>query len=95
MSRSTVGWLIDTVHPTEANRFLWSYSGLHLLQIDGIETESPQLHVQGVIKTAQSNGPAAIPPYFVPDRSVLHGDSVFAIQGDTIFSNLWSNIDVN
>ena len=70
----------------------WSYSGLHLLEVQGVGSESPQLHFQGVIRTAEAGG---VPPSTEPTRGVLHGESVFAVSGDRVVSSLWENVDGN
>jgi uncharacterized secreted protein with C-terminal beta-propeller domain len=73
-------------------RPVWSYSGLHLLEIEGIESGSPQLRFKGAIKTAISSGPSDFPRYVGPQRGVMHDDSVFAVVGADIVSSLWDNI---
>jgi uncharacterized secreted protein with C-terminal beta-propeller domain len=67
----------------------WKYSGLHLFEVTASAT--PQLHFQGVLKTEQV-GPAVVPSFGVPNRGILHGESVFAIQGLTTASSLWQNV---
>jgi len=47
---------------------------------------------QGVIKTEALSDATPRPSFAVPNRGVLHGDSVFAIQGDRILSSLWENL---
>jgi hypothetical protein len=66
----------------------WSYSGLHLLEVYGAGSGSPQLYFQGMIKTAEAGGA----PYPAsPTRGVMHGDSVFAITGGQVLSSLWED----
>ena len=84
--------VFDTAHPTEPGRFNWTYSGLHVLEVAASETGAPQLHFQGVIKTEERSDATPSPSFAVPNRAVLHGDSVFAIQGDRILSSLWENL---
>jgi hypothetical protein len=67
----------------------WKYSGLHLFEVNAGAT--PQLHFQGVLKTEQV-GPTVIPSFGNPSRGILHGESVFAIQGLTTASSLWQNV---
>jgi hypothetical protein len=79
-------------HPTEAGQFTWTYSGLHMLEVTGLESGAPQLHLQGVIKTDE---PTSIPmnaPYVWPNRVALHGDGVFAVSGNRFFSSLWQEL---
>jgi uncharacterized secreted protein with C-terminal beta-propeller domain len=67
----------------------WKYSGLHLFEVTAGAT--PQLHFQGVVKTAEL-GSAVVPSFSGPDRGILHGESVFAIQGPATASSLWHNV---
>jgi hypothetical protein len=80
-----------TASATEPNRFTWTYSGLHVLEVAAGENAAPQLRFQGAIKT-ESGSETPTPSFAVPNRGVLHGDSVFAIQGDRILSSLWENL---
>jgi hypothetical protein len=82
----------DTPHPTQAGQFTWTYSGLHLLEVTGLESGAPQLHFQGVIKTDEPVGIATSAPYVWPNRVALHGDGVFAVSGDRFFSSLWREL---
>lgn len=61
----------------------WKYSGLHLLEVSA--GAAPQLQFHGVVKTQEVGG---------PNRGVLHGESVFAIQGGHITSSLWNDIQL-
>lgn len=73
------------------NLYQWAYSGMHLLQIDGLGGETPQLSLAGVIRTAEPDGslPNQYPPQAVPDRTILHDDSVFVVSGDTLMGRSW------
>lgn len=84
--------VFDTADPIDANRFLWTYSGLHLLEISGLETAAPQLRFQGVIRTDEPST-VPYPTRVVPDRSVMHDDAVFAIHGESILSSLWQSVE--
>lgn len=77
-----------------ANAFDWTYSGSHLLEIQGLNGGTPQLEFKGVIKTAESDGtqPFPAPPYVVPRRTVMHDDAVFVVNGDTFIGSLWSDL---
>jgi hypothetical protein len=82
----------DTPRANDATRFDWTYTGLHLLEVTGVETEAPQLRFQGVIKTDQPTPSMPSPRYATPERGVLHDDAVFAIHGDRFLSGLWQNL---
>jgi beta propeller domain-containing protein len=69
----------------------WTYSGLHVLEVSGIERAAPQLKLQGVIKTAE-RGSSTIAPYVYSRRAVLHDDAVFAVHGDQILSQRWQEL---
>jgi len=80
-----------TPHPIQTNRFLWTYSGVHLLEVDaGVAT--PTLRYQGVIKTEESSDPSSYPRYAFPRRNVLHGDSVFGVHGDGFIASKWDAV---
>ena len=83
--------VFDTPNPGDPSRFLWSYSGWHLLEVTGIGSDAAHLDFHGVIKTAVA-GNASYPPYVTPNRSVMHDDSVFVIHGDSIASSLWRSV---
>ncbi|HYM34122.1 MAG TPA: beta-propeller domain-containing protein, partial [Steroidobacteraceae bacterium] len=78
----------DTPMPTVPNSYSYTFSGLHLFEIDGLEGNAPQLQFHGVL-TAQT---AASRSFASPIRSVLHDDSVFYIFGDKNISSLWQNV---
>lgn len=84
--------VVENAEVGGTSRLVWSYSGLHLLEVAGIESGSPTLHFQGVIKTQEPDSTTLFPSFAVPDRGVLHDDSVFAIHGDRIRSSLWGDI---
>ncbi len=81
----------DTPDPTDPSRFHWTYAGLHVFEVADIETGTPQLRFQGVIKTAQ-RGNQSPSVFYSSTRGVLHDDSVFAVQGDRVLSSLWQNL---
>lgn len=70
----------------------WQYSGTHLLQIDGIGSDSPQLSFAGVIKTDEPDSSHNYPRMDVPNRSVLHDDSVFVVNGNALIGSLWNQL---
>jgi hypothetical protein len=75
--------------PSTPGNTAWRYSGLHLLAVQGVSSELPQLHFQGVIKTAEAG---STPYSTAAARGVLHGESVFAVAGDRVVSSLWENV---
>jgi hypothetical protein len=80
----------DKPDPNDADRLLWSYSALHLFEISDIGG-SPQLNFRGVLQTAEP-GSTSYPPTELPNRSVLHDDSVFAIRGERILGKSWADL---
>jgi uncharacterized secreted protein with C-terminal beta-propeller domain len=84
--------VFETPDPTNTGRFSWTYSGLHLLEVRNASSGSPLLHFQGAIRTAEPSNEVNYPPHAVPERGVLHNDSVFAIYGDEVRSRLWQEI---
>jgi len=78
--------------PLSNQGYAWTYSGLHLFEITGLEVDAPQFHFQGVI-TAEDAAHGSR-TFFDPVRSVLHDDSVFYVYGDQNLSSLWQNITV-
>jgi hypothetical protein len=66
-----------------------SYSGLHLLEITG-QSASPQLNLRGVIKTDERTGGLA--KSSIGMRGILHGDSVFVVQGEQVVGRRWDEL---
>jgi uncharacterized secreted protein with C-terminal beta-propeller domain len=77
--------------PLDVYETAWKYSGLHMLEVAGTDTASPQLHFQGVIKTGES-GNTPYPPARYPKRAILHDDAVFAVHGDLYLSARWQDL---
>jgi hypothetical protein len=75
-----------TSDPSEPQRFLWSYSAQHLLEIDGPRRE---LKFHGLIKTGEPDSQTSWPGSVTPNRSVIHDDSVFIVYGDSLIGSLW------
>jgi hypothetical protein len=71
--------------------FGWNYSGLHVLEVAGTDSATPQLRFQGVIKTGES-GNTPYPPARYPERGVLHDDAVFGVHGDQYLSSRWEDL---
>jgi hypothetical protein len=84
--------VFDTPNPARPERPLWSYSGSHLLEIQGIGSATPQLTFKGVMKTAEPGNGGPLPPFVVPNRAVLHDDSVFVISGERLIGTLWDTV---
>ncbi|HKR36553.1 MAG TPA: beta-propeller domain-containing protein [Steroidobacteraceae bacterium] len=74
--------------------FDWTYSGSHLLEVDGIGGSAPQLAFKGVITTAEpaATDPFPSPPYVVPRRAVMHDDAVFVVDGATLIGRQWDGV---
>ena len=72
--------------------FGWSYSGLHLFEIDTVAghiVRRGEMRVEEYEPTPDGSG--AWPRVFDGDRSVMSGDAVFFVHGDDIYTSLWSN----
>jgi hypothetical protein len=82
--------VFDTPH---ANGFRWTYSGIHLLEIDDVSGATPQLRLAGVIKTDEPGSSNSYPSHTAPNRTVLHDESVFVVNGDTLIGSLWDRLD--
>jgi len=80
-----------TPHPTQAGRFVWTYSGVHLLEVDAT-TAVPTLRYQGAIKTEESSDPSNYPRFAFPRRNVIHGESVFGVHGDSFIASRWNTV---
>ena len=77
--------VFDTPRPGAPELFEWTYSGSHLLEINGLGSSAPQLSFKGVIKTAEPGGaPFPFPAYTVPRRVVMHDDAVFVVDGASL-----------
>ncbi len=73
--------------------FGWTYSGSHLLEVEGLGGSAPQLNFKGVIKTAEPGGaPNPFPAFTVPRRAVMHDDAVFVVDGATVTGTLWDGV---
>ncbi|HKE94152.1 MAG TPA: beta-propeller domain-containing protein [Povalibacter sp.] len=81
--------VFETPYPGAADQFKWTYSGAHLLEVTA--DAAPQLRFHGVIKTAEADGTVPYAPYVTPQRSVLHDDSVFVVDGDRVLSAKWTS----
>jgi uncharacterized secreted protein with C-terminal beta-propeller domain len=70
----------------------WKYSGEHLFELSGLDSTTPELHFQGVIKTAEAQSDTDFPPFLRPNRVVLDGNGVFVMAGEQLISSLWQNV---
>jgi hypothetical protein len=82
--------VFDTPHDTG---YRWTYSGIHLLEIDDVTGATPHLSLAGVIRTDEPASSKPYPGYAVPNRAVLHEQSVFVVNGDTLIGSVWSTFD--
>ena len=85
--RTTPG---TSVHPWTF--FGWSYSGLHLFEVDTAEGKilrRGEMRVEEYEPTPGSGG--EWPLIYGDDRSVLAGDAIFYVHGDDVYTSLWSN----
>jgi hypothetical protein len=71
------------------NGFKWTYSGIHLLEIADVTSATPRLSLAGVIETDEPDSAKPYPGLAVPNRTVLHDESVFVVNGDTLIGSLW------
>ncbi len=93
--RVRIGLPIDVFDTprAEPGSFGWSYSGSHLLEIDGFASNTPQLTFKGVIKTEEPGGASfPLPAYTVPRRAVMHDDAVFVVDGASLTGTLWNDV---
>lgn len=61
-----------TTDPLDSRRFLWTYSGLHLFDISGVDAGEPQLRFNSLTRADEPGSPRASPPVVIPNRSILH-----------------------
>ena len=72
-------------------RPIWRNSGLHLFELQGIDSPaSVTLRQQGELRTS-SVGSGEPPYYYSQRRSVLHDDAVYFINSKGIWSAFWSS----
>jgi hypothetical protein len=83
---------INVYDRPDSSTYRWRYSGMHMLQVDGLGGQTPQLSLAGVIKTAEPDGTHFYPPHAPPNRAVLHDDSVFVVSGDALIGSLWDRL---
>ncbi len=84
--------VFETPNPNSAGAFSWTYSGLHLLEVQNASGGSPRLHFQGVIRTNEPSNGASAPPFITPKRGVLHDDSVFSVYGAEVSGRMWQDL---
>jgi hypothetical protein len=85
-----IGLPID-VYTKSGDQYRWDYSGFHFLEVSSVGG-SPQLHVEGVLKTEESSSPESYPSYVVPRRVIMHGDAVYGVHGGVYVSSVWDHV---
>lgn len=68
----------------------WSYSGLHLLEVDTLAGRILRRGEMRVEEYKPTSG-RSWPLIYDDDRSVLAGDAVFYVHGDDVYTSLWSS----
>jgi hypothetical protein len=91
--RVRIGLPIDVFSYANGN-YVWHYSGFHLLEIAKAEGE-PRLKFHGVLKTEESSDPAEHAPYVMPRRVIMHGNTVYGVNGELYTSQFWNAIPPN
>jgi hypothetical protein len=91
--RLRIGLPIDVFSYANGN-YSWDYSGFHLLEIATTANE-PRLRFHGVLKTEESSDPAEPAPPVMPRRVIMHGDTVYGVNGELYTSQFWDAIPPN
>jgi uncharacterized secreted protein with C-terminal beta-propeller domain len=71
--------------------YTWQNSGLHLFELDDVDTASASLVHRGAIIAEERSSERNYPVNHGASRSVLHDDAVFFSYGAEFFSSMWSN----
>lgn len=82
-----------TLPITRRESFEWLDSGLYLYEVNGLTADQAQLHAVGAIIAETNEGQTG---YYHPQqagngRSRLHGDAVFYVHGNQVWSSFWSS----
>lgn len=82
-----------TLPITRRESHQWVDSGLYLYEVNGLAGEQAQLKAAGSIITETNQGQ---PGYYHPSqagngRSRLHGDAVYYVHGNQLWSSFWSS----
>jgi hypothetical protein len=92
-TRHRIGLPID-VFERDGQQLRWQYSGFHFLEVSDAGG-SPELRLQGVLKTEESSAPGTYPSYVVPRRVVMHGDAMYGVHGGVYISSFWDHLRPN
>jgi len=86
----------DTPNPdTSYDYFDWTFSGLQLLEINGLNDETVHLDLAGNLITEHRDGQLSFIGSGGDGRSILHDESVFFVYGNKIWSSFWDSPDVS
>jgi len=75
--------------------FDWTFSGLQLLEINGLNGGGVQLDLAGHLVTEHRDGQQSFIGSGGDGRSILHDDSVFFVYGDQVWSSFWDSPSVS
>jgi hypothetical protein len=84
--------VFDVPHPNDSGFFQWRYSGMHLFEVTQPPQGDASLRFHGVVKSGERSGPGDAPPYADPQRTILHGPSVFVVHGEDLISEFWGDV---
>ena len=86
----------DTPTPDLNDEFFeWTFSGLQLLEINGLSEGGVQLDLAGHLVTEHRDGQKSFIGSGGDGRSILHDDSVFFVYGDQVWSSFWDSPSVS
>lgn len=69
----------------------WSHSGLQLFEINGLDSNAGSLTHVGEIVAEAATQDQEWPNTYSSNRSVLHGDTVYFIYSNDVFSSYWNS----
>ena len=82
----------DTLTTDPQNEFYdWTFSGLQLLEINGLNGGGVRLDLAGNLVTEHRDGQQSFIGSGGDGRSILHDDSVFFVYGDQVWSSFWDS----
>ncbi len=73
----------------------WTYSGLQLLEVNGLSDGGVQLDLAGALITEHRDGQQSFIGSGGEGRGILHDDSVFFVYGDQVWSSFWDSPDLS
>lgn len=84
-----------TLPITRRESYEWLDSGLHLYEVNGLTGEQAELNVVGAMIAETNQGE---PGYYHPlqagnGRSRMHGEAVYYVHGNQVWSSFWSSPD--